>query len=171
MEDSKLNTELDNELEKAENEIVATDLYEAEVEEILEKLDPNEQKIIATMFSGPLPPPEILEGYTRIYPEAPEKLFKWVDEQQEHRHFIEKEQLNKDYRYMTVGIVSELIIACLLIIGGVVLILNDKEVYGIIGVASPFLLPLISMFINRRITHKNNQEKNEFELKSEENKS
>lgn len=45
-------------------------------------------------FSGPLPPPEVLQQYKDIYPNAPELIFKNFSQQAEHRQSLEKVGLN-----------------------------------------------------------------------------
>lgn len=77
-------------LSTAEDEMAAT--ISPEASEVLEKLDPEEQRTIEMMssYSGPLPPPEYLQGYVDAYPEAAERIFHWVEEQQSHRHLMEK---------------------------------------------------------------------------------
>lgn len=51
----------------------------------------------ASFFSGPLPPPDILEGYERVRPGAADILFTMLKEQQAHRHEMEKQDQAHTY--------------------------------------------------------------------------
>ena len=42
------------------------------------------------LFSGPVPTPEIIERYEKIYPGAAKLIFDKWDSQVKHRHHIEK---------------------------------------------------------------------------------
>src|SRR5690625_2215936 len=149
------------------NEEVSASLADTEVEEILEKLEPEEQSLIATMFSGPLPPPEVLAGYAEVYPDAPEKLFCWVEEQQEHRHYMDKEYLKKDFNYKTFGIICGLAVVFAFLLFGFLLILNDKEIIGV-GVMVPALTPLVALFVNQKIKNEKGNNKTDKEINNRE---
>ena len=41
-------------------------------------------------FSGPLPPPGVLEGYERVLPGSAERIFTMAEKQLEHRLHLEK---------------------------------------------------------------------------------
>lgn len=132
-----------------------------EVDHILEKLDPEEQEIISTMisYSGPLPPPDYLKGYAEVYAEAPEKIFGWVEEQTKHRQLIEKDYLNKKFKYNSMGMIFGFLISVLFIAGGFTLIMLDKEAIGI-GLMTPIIVTLVGLLITqKKDTSKNNDEK------------
>lgn len=66
-------------------------LAEADTEpEVLRQAMENNPKIRAmfrqSVFSGPLPPPELLEGYKRNYKNAPEIIFRMAENEQHFRH-------------------------------------------------------------------------------------
>lgn len=148
-------------LQIGNDEIAATS---EEAENIFEKLEPEEQEeLIATMFSGPLPPPEHLAGYAEVHPEAPEKIFQWVEDQQNHRHKMEENHMNKSFRQSTIGIFSGVLISLVFIVGGIILILLDKEVYGL-SVMAPVILSILGI-----IKHRNNSNRNTENEDSEEN--
>ena len=135
-----------------ENEEVAASMVEqSEVQHILEKLEPDEQQLISTMisYSGPLPPPEYLKGYAEVYPEAPAKIFGWVEEQQSHRHEMERNHMNKSFRHSLFGLIGGFILSLIFIIGGFVLIMMDKEVLGI-SLMAPFIITLATLLITQK---------------------
>ena len=41
-------------------------------------------------WSGPLPPPKVLEAYDRLVPGAAERIMKMAEQQSEHRRGLEK---------------------------------------------------------------------------------
>lgn len=45
----------------------------------------------SVQFSGPLPPPNVVEGYERIMPGAATRLFDAAERQAAHRHELEKQ--------------------------------------------------------------------------------
>jgi uncharacterized membrane protein len=49
-------------------------------------------------FVGPLPPPEILEGYKAAYPDAPAIIFNELVQQGTHRRDIEKSAVDRQER-------------------------------------------------------------------------
>ncbi|MBF0239768.1 MAG: DUF2335 domain-containing protein [SAR324 cluster bacterium] len=51
------------------------------------------QQSIQAHFSGPLPPPDVMESYKRIYPASIEIIFEHFRNEQNHRHELEKRQL------------------------------------------------------------------------------
>ena len=56
--------------------------------------EPQNKKVIRVekteMFAGPVPHPEIVEKYEKIYPGAAKKIFDEWENQVKHRHHIEK---------------------------------------------------------------------------------
>jgi uncharacterized membrane protein len=47
--------------------------------------------LVAQSWQGPLPPPEILQGYEDAFPGAAERIFKMAEDQGEHRRELEKQ--------------------------------------------------------------------------------
>jgi uncharacterized membrane protein len=136
-------------------EELAPELNDHSVDEVFKNLEPEQKKIISRMFSfsGPLPPPTILRGYAEFYPEAPEKIFSWVEEQQRHRQELENKQLEYSYKYQQMGLVLGSIITSFLVLGSFILILLDKEVIGL-SVLTPTLVSLVSMIIHNNKKNK-----------------
>lgn len=46
-------------------------------------------KITTRQYSGPLPPPEILEDYERLLPGATARVFQHMEKEQDHRHAMD----------------------------------------------------------------------------------
>lgn len=149
--------------QNAEDETVATLIgVDPEVEGILEKLEPDEQETIATMisYSGPLPPPEYLQGYMEVYPESADKIFRWAEEQQIHRRELEKTHLNNAYRYNTTGLYLGFAVVVIFIIISFILIFSDKEIAGF-ALLTPLLLGVGGLFIKQSKKSHNKDENEE----------
>ncbi len=74
----------------------------------------------AEMFSGPVPHPEIIERYEKIYPGAAKQIFEEYDRQVLHRHSIEKSVIKTDNIKSLLGVIFGFIVAMSTLIAGVV---------------------------------------------------
>lgn len=54
----------------------------------------NGQEAVAAAFSGPLPPPGILHAYDEVVQEGAERIVSMAEEEQDHRHEIERGYLD-----------------------------------------------------------------------------
>lgn len=81
-------------------------------------------------FSGPLPPPQVLEQYAALYPDAPKIIFRAFEKQVNHRHEMEATLMHGSERRARVG----QILGTVLLLGGlataVVVALNEQPVLG-----------------------------------------
>lgn len=68
-------------------------------------------------YSGPLPPPSVLEGFERILPGAAERIFAMVEKQVDHRIDIEKNAIDSGIRNSAAGIKAAVGIEAMLILG------------------------------------------------------
>lgn len=86
---------------------IKSDQFPKEVSSALNKLTAPEQKtvisFIAKSHSGPLPSPETLEEYDRIIPDGGDRLMKQVENQQTHRHEIEKKSVDRSLNQSSTG--------------------------------------------------------------------
>lgn len=55
--------------------------------------DRQDPPIAAAAFQGPIPPPSILRGYDEIIPNGAERIMTMAEDEQEHRHDLEKRQV------------------------------------------------------------------------------
>lgn len=129
-----------------------------EVEQILEKLDPQDKAVLMTsikreMYSGPLPHPDHLKSYAECYPDAPKEIFEMAKKQMAHRHDMEnrhtelqEDNLNKHYFNLNLGLICGFVLAFTFLISGVVLILKDKGGYGLF-VISTVIVSLVGFFV------------------------
>ena len=112
-------------------------------------------------YSGPIPPPEMLEQYNKIIPDAAQRILRMAEEQASHRRDLEKKVISMDSRNSTFGIICALIISMgFLGLAGYALKLNQPwtaSVISAIGIGS-----LVATFIygtrSRRMERSSRQE-------------
>lgn len=91
--------------------------------DVVERLSKNSKLIRSLVrtenFTGPFPPPDILEKYNKVLPGAAERIFSLTECEQQHRHSIQNKAINgalkKDLRGQWMGFsitVLVLFIAC-----------------------------------------------------------
>ena len=105
-----------------------------------------EQKIIqqeqTIHFSGPLPPPQILEQYNKIIPGSAERIIKMAEQQATHRMALEKTDSNNSKK----GVYFAFIIGVTGITGAVILgLFGQQASAGILGGGT--LVSLVGAFI------------------------
>ena len=97
-------------------------------------------------FSGPLPPPEVLEKYNQALPGAAERILAMAEQQSRHRQTIETTVINSNAFVQKVGPFLGFIVAMTAVVGGIVLILKGKDGYGLASIIAP-LAGLAGVFI------------------------
>ena len=93
-------------------------------------------EVTASTYSGPLPPAEAFEKYEAVCPGAADRIIAMAERQAAHRQEIEKTVVNSGSRNSQMGIISALILAIAVLIGGVVCILMNHDWAGavIVGI-------------------------------------
>ncbi len=86
-----------------------------------------------THFSGPLPPPEMLEQYNKGVPDAANRILVMAEKQAEHRRYCEKKQVDTESRDSLLGILSALIVSIVILITGTVIVIVAGGVVGTIA--------------------------------------
>lgn len=79
-------------------------------------------RVIASEFSGPIPPPNIIEGYEKVLPGSADRILKMAEEQSEHRQEMEKIAVNAESRDSLLGIVCALILALACLITAAIIV-------------------------------------------------
>lgn len=93
-------------------------------EEILTK----EYLLSASLFSGPLPPPTILQGYEDVLPGSADRILKMAEKEQSNRHDLVNKQINSEIRDSFIGIISAITLCAGLIIFGVVIFFHSNDI-------------------------------------------
>mgnify|MGYP001591579865 CR=1 FL=1 len=83
-------------------------------------------------FSGPLPPPNVLEQYDRIVPGAADRIIKMAEQQSQHRRELERKVIDSDVQNSKLGLIFGFIIGLVLISGGIFLIWKGYNLSGVL---------------------------------------
>lgn len=97
-------------------------------------------------FSGPLPPPEILESYEKTLPGAADRIFTMAEKEQEHRQKIENNMVEDDNKNRKAGRRSSTFLMCLIIITGAILSMYDKKIMPIASLITVLGLAIGPLF-------------------------
>ena len=87
-------------------------------------------------YTSPLPPPEILAGYSRIQADAPERILAMVERQEAHRQQIEKAVVESGVASASKGLNVTAYIATLFVRASVYMVHEHYVVYGIVTLGS-----------------------------------
>ena len=116
------------------------------------------------MFSGPLPPPEVLTKYNEALPNAAERILVMAEQQAAHRRLQEDRVVRGNVRNQLTGSIFAFLLGMTAIGGGIYLIAIGKDVTGLTAIITA-LVSLASIFIvGRRGQEKERRQKgNELE--------
>lgn len=110
------------------------------------------QQVIRTeAFTGPLPPPHLLEQYNTAVPNGAERILAMAERQAAHRQEIEKIAVTSNARRETCGQICGLVVALAAIAGGVVLTLYDKQAAGLAAIITPLAGLVVAFLYGKRI--------------------
>ena len=97
-------------------------------------------------FSGPLPPPESLAEYEQISPGFADRIIQMAEKEQGHRHQLDEQRWPAQKKLLSRGQVFAFILSLSIVIGGIWLLLEDKQISGFVTllgaigvVAGPFI--------------------------------
>lgn len=130
-----------------------------DVTEVLKSLPEDKRRVViaalcaieeSSSFKGPLPPPEILEGYEGILPGASERIIKMAEKQQDHRMFIEKTIVERQTKQSGHGQTWGGVLAVLFGVIALVLGYNGHDVLAGV-IATTTIVGLATIFVLRKI--------------------
>ncbi len=144
---------------------ISTNEHETVLNGSLKKIEATIER--QQLFSGPLPPPEIIQGYENVVPGSGERILAMAEKQQEHRLTIEKQQqehqvasetklINNEIRLNYLGLICAFFIAVFGLSGSIYLGLKDKPVASAI-LSGGTLASLVGVFISGRSKIKQQQ--------------
>ena len=143
----------ENSIKEIVNQEVANDIHnEIEHKPIIEsdELKPIKKisiREVRQSFSGPLPHPSVLSGYDKVCPGAADRIIQMTEKQIAHRHEMESSFLKAHSRNSWLGIIFAFILGIVITLGGIVCVLNDKQISGVIF-GGTGLAGVIFAFIN-----------------------
>ncbi len=103
-------------------------------------------------FSGPLPPPQLLVEYNKVYPECAKEIVQMAREEQRHRHQTEDQQVKGDVTLAKRGQLIGGALALAAVLGGIYLIAHDKPISGL-SILSGVVVAFGGAFIYDRYQH------------------
>jgi uncharacterized membrane protein len=98
--------------------------------------------MLQTQFSGPLPPPELLDQYNKILPGAAERIISMAEKQGESRRHLETVVIEANAFSEKLGPILGFIIAMTAIIGGIWLISKGLKTEGLVAVLTAIAAPV-----------------------------
>jgi uncharacterized membrane protein len=102
--------------------------------------------IVQQQFSGPLPPPEMLERYGEAVDGGAERIMVMAEQQSEHRRKLEARALQTDSRNSLLGVICAFLLGLATVaMGGIVVLKGHSWPGTVIGSAG--LVGLVSVFI------------------------
>ena len=101
-----------------------------------------------SIFSGPIPPPEIMRQYNQIIPGSAERILKMAEKEQDHRHEIEDRLIKSEILNTRLGLIFGFIIGITGIICGSIVIMHGNNVGGSVISATGISI-LVGLFIKR----------------------
>ena len=87
-------------------------------------------------YNSPLAPPEIIAGYARILPDAPERILAMVERQEAHRQLLEKTVVEAGVNNASKAITVTAYISTLFVAASVYMVHEHYVVYGIVTLGS-----------------------------------
>lgn len=100
-------------------------------------------------FSGPLPHPEILEGYERVVPGAAKRIIDWVEDESSFRRRESSQQRDSDNRKDYLGMAMSFLLTGGIVGSGVFLLHEGKSIGGIAALVAS-LVPFGASIHRRR---------------------
>lgn len=138
-----------------------------ELEPVLQDLpEPKRSEIIkaiigisikrSSLFSGPIPPPEILKGYNEIIRDGAERIFEMAEKQSNHRITLEAEVIKEELRQSSRGQIFGFILGFVgLGLATALAILGHEAIAGIFGTTT--LIGLVTVFVIGKKSQGKNQ--------------
>lgn len=105
---------------------------------------------ISRTFSGPLPPPEILQRYNEIVPGAADRIIKMAENQHHHRQALEKSVVDSNVFSQKIGLGLGFVIAMTAIGGGIWLSAIGKSGSGLTAIIGA-LAALVGVFVYGKV--------------------
>ncbi len=111
-----------------------------EVKPILKKLPEKEKNTVVSaimalsvkrMWTGPIPPPDILAGYNDIIPDGAERILRMAEKQSDHRIELEKTVINRELNQSGRGQNYAVFIVVLVLIASFILIIQVMTLLGV----------------------------------------
>lgn len=114
------------------------------------KLEKKRITAISASFSGPLPPPNILQGYENIQSGFADRIIKMAECQASHRQNLEKKVVDSNTQNEFIGMCFAFVLTVSLMSLGFYLIINDKSTAGYFALFGPVVFHASNYIYNKR---------------------
>jgi uncharacterized membrane protein len=118
-----------------------------------------EAEFEAAIFKGPLPPPEVLARYEEICPGATDRVLSMAESQARHRQRLEERVVTSNCRAQDRGPILGFILALAVLGFGAYLILQGKEVSGLVALVSALVAIVVPFIYGKRVQNRELQKK------------
>jgi uncharacterized membrane protein len=112
----------------------------------------------SSMYSGPIPPPEVLAKYNEIVQGAAERILKMAENQQNHRIELEKHVIKSQQRQSSIGQLFAIIIGIVGLFAGTYAVLQGHDIAGA-ALGGATLVSLVTAFLKGRSSQKDDIKK------------
>lgn len=87
-------------------------------------------------YSGALPHPRLIAQFKEVMPDAPERIFRMAEKQQDHRIHLEKTVIEGDVKRADLGLVLGFILFIVFGVGGIILLYVGKQIEGYVALGT-----------------------------------
>jgi uncharacterized membrane protein len=101
---------------------------------------------VESIYSGPLPPPDVLIRYNDAVPGAAERILTMAERQSSHRIDLEKAVVDADIKRANRGLAAGIVVALAFGAGAFVLILSGHDLVGAV-IGGGDLVALVGTFV------------------------
>jgi len=110
-------------------------------------------------FSGPLPPPQILQGYNQAFAGCAERIVAMAERQSAHRQAIERSVIDANCDAQTRGQYFAFVLAAMVVGGGIYLLAQGKSLEGFSAIILAVASLIGALVFSRTEQKKERQEK------------
>lgn len=96
--------------------------------------------------TGPLPHPKLFAQYGEVLPDAPERILRMAEKEQDHEHLKEMKQVEGDEKRANWGLGMGFFIFTTVFFGAIYLIVIGQEIAGYVSLAALVLNALVNFF-------------------------
>ncbi len=97
-------------------------------------------------FSGPLPAPQMLEGYDRVLPGLARRIVERWERESDHRQQMEKAVVRSRISIQSRGQIIGAIISVIVLVAGIVFVATGRDTTGLVAILAP-LAVLVGAFV------------------------
>lgn len=142
-------------LQKVGNKAPTDNKSEIVPEEVVEVLNslPKEKRMVimkAMVHSGPLPHPDLLNGYEKTLPGAADRILIMTEKEQAHRHEVDQQLLEYDRSDLRRGQNFGFVLALILILAALVIVYLGHEVLAGV-IFGTTLLGVLVIYVLRKM--------------------